>query len=122
VTPTATPVSAPQAVQPELIAPSQGREYSNPIIFQWSGSLSGAQAYQVTAYHPESDYQIQSGLLLGQEWNTGLPAERFGEWRWTVAVIDGGQAAATSAEWTFWFQPFPRNSGPKDTPTPGFRP
>jgi hypothetical protein len=108
--------------QPQLIAPAQGEEYSNPIVFQWSGWLTGGQTYQVTAYHRESGYRIESGLLLGEEWNTGLPAERFGEWRWTVAVIDGGQAVAVSEEWMFWFQPFPGNRESKDTPTPGFRP
>jgi hypothetical protein len=103
--------------------PAQGAESGNPIAFQWSGALRGGQVYQVRAYHPESDYRIQSGLLLSEEWNSGLPAERFGEWRWTVAVIDGGQAVATSAEWMFWFQPLPgAGGGSQKTATPEFRP
>jgi len=118
--PTRAVPPAPQAVAPELMAPKQGREYQNPIIFQWRGSLSGNQAYRVTAYHRASGQMVQSGLLTSQEWARGLPAEKFGEWRWTVSVMEGGQAVATSDEWMFWFQPYPGSGEeePEETPAP----
>jgi len=100
---TATPV--PQIIQPALTAPAQGGTYRNPIAFQWSGSLSTNQAYQVTLYHPGSDYVLQSELLAAPSWSTNLPADRYGEWRWRVAVIQGGTAVTTSSEWMFWFDP-----------------
>jgi hypothetical protein len=124
-TPTPMATAVPQAVQPELIVPAQGREYSNPITFQWSCSLGAGRAYQVTAYHAGSDHTVQSGLLTTREWTTGLPAERFGEWRWTVSVVQGGMTVTTSSEWMFWFQPFPGPGQPPqetNTPTPEYRP
>lgn len=99
---------SPQVLPPERIAPQEGREYSNPIVFQWSSSSGPGHAYQVTAYHRESGHQIQSGVLMDDQWTTSLPADRFGEWRWTVSVIRGGSIEATSSESMFWFQPFPR--------------
>jgi len=117
--------AVPQAAQPELMVPAQGGEYSNPITFEWSGSLSAGQAYQVTAYHLESAYTVQSELLMTQNWITDLPAERFGEWRWTVSMVQGGQTVTTSSEWMFWFQPFPgtrQSPQPTDTPASGSRP
>lgn len=119
-TDTPTPVPTPQAVPPELTSPSQGSTHENPITFQWSGSLSAGQTYQVMAYHRESGYTVQSESLTTQEWSTNLPEERFGEWRWTVSVVMGGQAVATSAEWMFWFQPYPgAEETPQPTDTPG---
>jgi len=100
--PTATPA---RASAPEPAAPAQGGTYQNPITFQWSGSLGAGQAYQVTARHTESGHTVQSEALTGQSWSAHLPAERYGEWRWTVAVVQGGSTTATSSEWMFWFQP-----------------
>jgi serine/threonine-protein kinase len=111
VPPTATPkptvgaTRAPAAVSPELTSPQQGSETGNPITFEWSGSLGGGQSYQVTARHIGTDYVIQSELLTGQSWAADLPAENFGEWRWTVSVVRSGEAAAISAEGMFWFNP-----------------
>jgi hypothetical protein len=130
----ATPV--PQVEVPQLVAPAQGETYASPITFQWSGSLNGGQAYRVSAYHVESGKTIQSGLLTSQEWTKGLPDSEVGEWRWTVSIVDGGNAAATSGEGMFWFNPFPGSGGgddddgdgssqpteaaPTSTPTPRF--
>jgi len=123
-TPAPIPTPVPQATQPELTAPAQGMEYSNPVTFRWIGSLGAGQAYQVTAYHPGSDHTIQSELLMTQEWTTDLPAERFGEWRWRVSVVQGGKMVTTSYEWMFWFNPFPGTKQPppktpQPTETPG---
>jgi serine/threonine protein kinase len=101
--PTYTPT--PPAVALELVAPAQGCTFPNPITFQWRGSLSAGQAYQVTARHPGSNYAIQSELLTDQNWSAHLPAERYGEWRWTVSVVEDGSAVITSSERMFWFQP-----------------
>ena len=123
--PTATPVLTPipQAIPPELVAPAQGHECRGrgPVTFQWRGSLSAGQAYQVTAYHVESGYAVQSGLVTDQNWIANLPAERYGEWRWTVSVVQGERTVATSSEWMFWFNPFPGGGQPPSTrppPTP----
>jgi hypothetical protein len=111
-TPTATPTShlvipAPVPVTPaQLLAPSQGDTFKNPIVFQWSGSLQAGQAYQVTAHHPGSGHVVQSGLLTDQTWNSSLPAENYGEWRWTVSVMRGERTVTTSSEWMFWFSQF----------------
>ncbi len=116
-TPTATPTPTPasRANPPRLLWPSQGRTYRSPITFQWQGSLGAGQTYQVTVYQVASGYTQQSGLLTTLSWTTNLPAERFGEWRWRVAVIQGGVEVATSIEWMLWFNPF---ASPLPTPSP----
>jgi pSer/pThr/pTyr-binding forkhead associated (FHA) protein len=132
-TPTRVAPSVPQAVSLELVAPAQGViDQLNPITFRWRGSLSGSQVYQVTAYHPESGERVGSGPLAVPTWTTNLPAERYGEWRWTVSVVQNGNTVTTSDEWMFWFNPFPRTEEPPQpegthppherTPTPDFRP
>ena len=101
---TATPLP-PRATAPEPVAPAYGGEYRSPVTFQWRGALGASQAYQVTARHTESGHTLQSGLLADQSWTADLPGDRYGEWRWTVSVMQGGKSAATSAEWMFWFNP-----------------
>ena len=101
---TATPLP-PRATAPEPVAPAYGGEYRSPVTFQWRGALGASQAYQVTARHTESGHTLQSGLLADQSWTADLPGDRYGEWRWTVSVMQGGKSASTSAEWMFWFNP-----------------
>jgi len=113
-TPTRVPptwTSAPQAIPPQPLAPAQGGEFQSPITFEWSGSLGAGQTYQITAYHSGSGYALQSDLLTTQTWTINLPGDRIGEWRWSVAVIQGGIAATTSSEGMFWFNPFPGGGG-----------
>jgi hypothetical protein len=80
------------------------------------------RTYQVTAWHEVSGYVIQSELLTDEDWTVALPAERYGDWRWTVSVIQDGRAMATSPEWSFWFNPYPGGgggaAGPTNTPPP----
>jgi serine/threonine-protein kinase len=111
--PTATPqpTAPPQATAPQLLGPPQGGTYKNPISFQWSGSLAGGQAYQVTAIHRGSGEAVQSGALSATSWSANLPEGRVGEWVWSVSVIQGGSAAATSAQGMFWFDPFGGGGG-----------
>ena len=116
--PTAIPTVAPQVIQPVMVAPTQGGEYNNPITFQWSGSLSTGQTYQVTVYHPESQTVLQSELQTDPSWITDLPADKYGEWRWRVSVVQGGSALTTSSEWMFWFVPFPGGPGGGEGPGP----
>ncbi len=123
-TPTTTPsptpspmrTTTPTAPPLELVAPAYGDTY-RVVTFQWRGSLSAGQAYQVTARHFESGYTIQSDLLTGQSWTPDLPGGKFGEWRWTVSVVQGGRTVATSSEWMFWFDPVPRTPQAPTTPT-----
>jgi hypothetical protein len=108
---------APRIAQPEPLEPLLGRDYKNPVTFRWSGSLGWQQAYQVTAYHLVSGDSVQSELLTTPEWSIDLPAERFGEWRWSVSVIGFGRILSTSPEWMFWFDPIPGPRNPRPTPT-----
>lgn len=142
LTPTATPSPSPsltptatatltRSSAPQLLAPEQGSTQGTRVTFRWRGAIQRAetvwQAYQVTARHVESGAVIQSGPLGETTWTADLPAERFGEWRWSVAIIEGNQAVATSAQWMFWMAPHsgapaqppsePPPSGPT-TPTP----
>jgi len=105
-----TPTPIPQPVAPQLLAPLGG-ELQSPITFEWSGSLGAGQTYQVTAYHTGSGHALQSDLLTIQTWTVALPGDQIGEWRWSVAVIQGGIAATTSSEGMFWFNPFPGDGG-----------
>ena len=116
--PTAIPTSAPQVIQPVLAAPTQGGEYKSPITFQWNGSLSTGQTYQVTTYHPESQTVLQSELLTDPSWIANLPGDKYGEWRWRVSVVQGGSALTTSSEGMFWFVPFPGGGGEPSGPPP----
>jgi cell division septation protein DedD len=106
-TPSPTPTSEPTAIPvlPEPMVPENGSTHKSPITFQWGGFLRAGQAYQVVVHHPKSGYLVRSGSLTNQSWILDLPAERYGEWRWTVSVIQGGQVLVTSSEWMFWFNP-----------------
>jgi hypothetical protein len=120
--PTVWASPSPRAVVPELVAPAQGaQDQQNPITFRWRGSLSGNQVCQVTAYHPGSGERVNSGPLAATTWSTYLPADRYGEWRWTVSVVQEGEVVTTSDEWMFWFNPFP-GSGPRDPQPPSSEP
>jgi len=114
---TATPLP-PRATAPEPVAPDYGGEYRSPVTFQWRGALGAGQAYQVTARHTESGHTLQSGLLADQSWTADLPGDKYGEWRWTVSVVQGGNSAATSAEWMFWFNPRGGDGGGDGGPEP----
>ncbi len=107
--PTATP--RPRATAPQLIAPKEGGEYRSPVTFEWQGTLSADQSYRVTAYHVESGHTLRSGLLTVQSWTEDLPGEKYGKWRWRVAVVQNGSEVATSPEWMFWFNPLPGAGG-----------
>jgi serine/threonine-protein kinase len=114
---TAQPTAAPQetappsATTPQLMAPSQGGTFKNPIVFQWGGSLGAGQSYQVTASHRESGHVVQSGFLATESWSTGLPDDRVGEWIWSVSVMQDAGAVETSPQGMFWFDPFAGGGG-----------
>ena len=111
-TPTVTRVSA---ISPVLKFPEQGRTYGSPITFQWEGTLVTGQAYLVRTWHPESNSSIESPSLYTTSWTANLPAERYGEWRWNVSVLQGGVVIVPAAEGMFWFDPF---TSPLPTPRP----
>jgi hypothetical protein len=112
------PPQSPSAVMPQPISPATSGEFPNPITFVWEGSLKAEQYYQVTASHGQSGYALQSDLLTASEWTTNLPDSAFGEWRWQVAVVSGGQEIVSSAPRTLWFNPMATDSGSSDPPTP----
>ena len=93
----------PAVRQPALVQPEQGQSYKNPILFSWNGNLYSGQAYQVRAYNVRTGHVEQSGLLTSPNWRVDLPAKEYGEWRWKVAVVQGGRDVAVSNEGMFWF-------------------
>jgi hypothetical protein len=112
---TSTPgPTTPVSVAPQLVAPEQGGTYQNPITFQWRGSLSAGQLYQVAArgVTPGREAIVQSGPLEDPSWTTDLPEDKKGEWRWTVSVIQDGRTIVTSDEGMFWFGPPPVTNTP----------
>jgi hypothetical protein len=116
--PTATPV--PWTAVPVLVEPPAGGEFKNPLVFRWQGSLNAGEGFQVTIYHPASNERIQTGMLTDREWSYELPANRTGEWRWTVWVVRQGTVLATSEEWMFWFDPWKgRDLAPSNPKAPG---
>jgi hypothetical protein len=117
-TPTPTPTPIPTIVKPELLEPLPGVTCRNPVTFKWSGSLAPGLVHQVTAQHLASGYVIQSERLLMDSWTVELPAERYGEWRWWVAVVSNQGVVAASVEWVFWFDPFPKTPTLPQPPTP----
>jgi serine/threonine protein kinase len=117
-TPTRTPTRSVQPVKPVLASPAQGETTGKVVTFRWSGSLNAGEAYQVALFHPNSNSTIPSPLLSVQEWTADLPGDKYGEWRWTVAVIRGGAVAARSEEWTFWFDPGMPTQPPGPQPSP----
>jgi len=117
-TPTAQEREPSPASAPQRIAPSQGDSFKNPIVFQWSGSLGGGQSYQVTASHRVSNHVVQSELLTTESWSTSLPEDKAGEWVWSVAVVQDGNAVATSSQGMFWFDPFGGGGGGGGPNTP----
>jgi hypothetical protein len=121
-TPTVTASATPGVVHPSLLKPLLGREYNNPITFEWRGALSPGQAYEVTVYHITSSAFIRSYLLTVPEWTVDLPAERVGEWRWWVSVVSYGSRLVSSSESMFWFNPLPGTRSPKPTLTPSATP
>lgn len=123
-TPTSPPAPTPrpQWVVPTLAEPAAGDTYANPLIFRWNGALGTGQAFQVLLHHPQSGQRIETGPLSELAWTHDLPAERVGEWRWSVRVIKDGTVLGTSEERMFWFDPWKgRNLAPspgEPTPTP----
>jgi protein phosphatase len=117
-TPTVTPTPPPQVETPTLVAPADGSQQSNPVTFQWDGSLTAGQTYEVEARHSETDIPLKSGPLETQTWTENLPAESHGEWTWTVLVIQDGGVIATSEQQVFQLIPAPSGGDDGDEATP----
>lgn len=118
-TPTATSAPIPSPVVPQLVAPLYGETYRSPITFRWQGTLRKGQMYQITAEHSSGRFGFQSVPRIDEGWQEELPAESYGEWHWTVAVVQDGRELAKSDEWRFWFDPrYGRTNGGGTEPTP----
>lgn len=115
---TATPKPA-TATRPTLRAPAEGVTIQSPFVFRWDGRLASGQSYIVRARNTRTGYAVQSAALQNASWSVAVPGETYGEWKWTVSVVQGRSTLATSAESGFWFNPFP-DSGPS-TPEPTSR-
>jgi hypothetical protein len=127
LTPTASPTWTPPAfptetpfpivTNPVPISPLPGREYKNPVTFSWNGTLYAGQSYRVLVRHVVSGDVVESVALTSQDWTIDLPAIRFGEWRWDVAVVDATGIVVSSPEQSFWFNPLPGTRRPSPTPS-----
>jgi hypothetical protein len=119
-TPTPTPIPMPSPtlvpIRPSLLGPTPGTTMRNTAVLRWRGKLGPCQFFVVHLHHRESGWTCESGALTGNCWEVALPADRFGEWRWEVRVIEGGTILAQSEEWHFWLDPFSRD--PLPTPRP----
>ena len=114
--PTPPPTFTPRPpIRPALIAPERGTAHRTNLTFQWLGNLQPGQQYQVQLRHTDSGFTLNSPLLTDPIWSTILPAARFGEWHWEVAVVSNGLIRTSSDNWHFYLDPFPR-SGNKATP------
>ncbi len=120
----------PGVVQPRQSSPALGANITrvSQVTLEWEGSLGGNQAFRVVLYHVNTGYTIQSPDLRISTWTTGLPAERYGEYRWQVVVVQGDTVLTRTDEWHFWFDPIggspgggedggPTPSGGQTTPT-----
>ncbi len=117
-----TPTPPPPVTEIVLLAPSNGQgDVRNPVVFRWRGGLAPNQRYQVTAAHADGSASKTSELLTEATWTVHLPAEKHGEWRWFVNVVEGSGAnyatRHTSDTWMFWFVPMP-GGAPPDEPGP----
>ena len=120
-----TPTPPPPVTEVVLLEPHDGQgEVRNPVVFRWHGGLAGNQRYQVTAAHADGSASVNSDLLTEATWTVHLPAEKFGQWRWWVQVVEGSgdnyETRHTSDTWMFWFNPSPggREEPPPDEPGP----
>ncbi|MGC9398148.1 MAG: serine/threonine-protein kinase [Anaerolineae bacterium] len=104
--PAAPPAYSSNAVQPVLLSPQQDSTQKNPLIFQWEGELGPGQAYVVKGINTRTQYEISSPPLSTTAWRTEVPAEAFGEWRWSVSVVQNETVLSTSEEGKFWFNEF----------------
>jgi len=130
-TPTPVETLAPTAIveptvtltvpPPKLLSPLPGETQANPVIFRWEGLLHDGQSYIVRARSARTGYAIQSPPLSDTSWGEDfdLPGDAFGEWRWSVTVVEGDTTIMTSTEGTFWFQPLPPPP-PTASPRPTF--
>lgn len=115
--PTPLPTFTPGPVtQPNLIMPERGSAHRTNLTFQWRGVLQTGQRYRVQLRHTDSGFTLDSPLLSEPIWLTTLPAERFGEWYWQVAVVSGGLVRTSSESWHFYLDPFPRSDNPPSRP------
>lgn len=113
---TSTPL--PRPVTPKLTGPAQGRSFQNPVTFSWSGVLASGQAFIVNARSVPTGKVIQSPAIYRTDWVATLPAEDYGEWRWTVSVVGNSKTLVTSSEGMFWFDPLPGSGEPAPTEPP----
>lgn len=115
---TATPTPLPRPAAPKLTNPAQGGSYQSPVTFSWSGVLASGQVFIVNARSVRTGKVIQSPAIYRTDWVATLPAEDYGEWRWTVSVVGNGKTLATSNEVMFWFDPLPGAGGSAPTESP----
>jgi len=123
--PTPAPAQAtavPESVTaPRLLGPGAGETLDTSVNFRWQGGLGTGQSFLVTVRHVESGFRWTSDRLSMTSWTTLLPADRFGEWRWYVQVVQGDTVLTRSEERHFWLDPFPGgggSSGPEEPEEP----
>lgn len=113
--PTPAPVSTVA-----LIAPLPGEQSKNPVGFSWESSLRPDESYILRTWHVDSAHMVET-RTKSTSVEVDVPAEKFGAWRWYLAIIGSSERILTqSLEREFWFNPVPGASGETSDP-PEFR-
>lgn len=103
-TPTLTPIPVtptPAATKPILQRPLGGERIRTTVVrFEWTGQVGENQSFVPRIYHVESGRAVECRFVGSHACEADLPGDRFGEWKWSVAVEPGD---LRSEERNFWF-------------------
>ena len=123
--PSRTPTDAPHSTttQPTtpaitLISPAAGNQMKNPLSFSWNGALASGQTYLLRAWHVETAHLLQT-RTSSTSYQSDVPADKIGAWRWHVAIVAGDTVVQQSADSEFWFNPMPGVEGGGASEEPG---
>ena len=128
--PTSTPTPtrpfstpAPMSVPLRLIRPEAGATvgagHVTQVTFVWEGTLKRNQVFHVIVrktYPP--DISFESSDLVTSTWTTEVSTQYIGECDWQVVVLQNKSTIASSELQRFYFDPFPRPTGPIPSPSP----
>jgi len=125
---TSTPGLAPVISAPRLVDPAGASlSTSSKVSLRWEGELPNQEyGFLVKVHSASYDLTYTSPVLDSQQWTVELAGEAVGEWTWSVSIVkrrDTQEVMARSAEWTFYYNPFPSSfrsplASPLQTPAP----
>jgi len=131
--PTLTPTLTPRPATPDLggtvstetpgvstlqlLSPDRGLSFKNPVHFSWQGPLRMGQQYQLVLRHEETRYEATYPVGDGVWLDIDLPAEKVGQWLWSVRIIEGDRVIVESEQWHFYLVPLDVSTA-APTPSP----